>query len=319
MEKLTKEKSFLFDLSIVIPVFNSENNLEPLMDELVKALNFVLFEIILINDRSVDKSWDKIMQLSKKYPQLTGINLRKNSGQNNAVMCGLKHAVGKYIVIMDDDLQHSPADIPKLLGEIEKGYDAVYAKFKRKNQVLWKNIGSWINGKAAEILINKPKNIYLSPFKIFTDAIRREIIKYKGSYPYIDGILFMVTPNISQVENIEHYKRFEGKSNFSFIKSLSVFLSLITNFSMIPLQLSVFLGIISSFSSFILGLYFFIEYFMNNSIPEGYTSIILLILFLGGLILISLGVLGEYIGRIFMNNQNIEPFIIKEIIGRDND
>jgi len=282
-------------------------------------LESFLFEIILINDGSSDKSWDRILQLSNKNPQLTGINLRKNSGQNNAIMCGLKHAGGKYIVIMDDDLQHSPSDIPKLYAEIEKGYDVVYANYKKKNQAIWKNIGSWINGKAAEILINKPKNIYLSPFKIFTNAVRKEIIKYNGSFPYIDGILFMVTLNISQVENIEHHKRFAGKSNFNFIRSLSVFLSLITNFSMIPLQISIFLGILSSCSSFILGVYFFIQYFKNNSIPEGYTSMVLLILFFGGLILISLGILGEYIGRLFMNNQNISPFIIKEIIGKNND
>ncbi len=317
MQKIEKENYIVCDISVVIPVFNSENNLQLLLRELRKTLEGYSFEIIMVNDKSSDESWQMIAQLSKECPQLTGINLRKNSGQNNAIMCGLKYASGNYIVIMDDDLQHSPSDIPKLYAEIIKGYDVVFANYKKKNQALWKNAGSWLNGKTAEMLINKPKNIYLSPFKILTKDVRKEVVKYNGSFPYIDGILFMVTTNVSQVNNIVHNKRFAGKSNFNFIKSLSIFLSLITNFSVIPLQISIILGLISSFSSFILGVYFLFLYFKTSSMPEGYTSMVLLTIFFGGLILISLGIIGQYIGRLFMNNQNISPFIIKEITGQN--
>ncbi len=299
-------------ISLVIPVFNSQDNLEPLSHKISEALIEGSFEIILINDTSKDNSWGVIQKLAEQNTFIKGINLRKNSGQDNAIMAGLAEAKGEFIVIMDDDLQHSPFDIPRLHQKIDEGFDVVFAKFKRKKQALWKNMGSWFNGLMADILIDKPPHIYLSPFKIIQADVVREILKYKGPYPYIDGLLFMVTSNIGQIENVEHYHRNKGKSNFNFARSLTVFLKLATNFSVFPLRIATTIGFISSIFSFLLAVYYFLEFFFNDKHVEGWASLILVLLFLGGLILISLGIVGEYLGRLFMNSSRPGPYIVKD-------
>jgi polyisoprenyl-phosphate glycosyltransferase len=301
------------DLSIVIPVYNSEENLEKLVAAISKSLKDFSFNIILVNDCSRDNSWQVIKKIRKDYKTVTGICLRKNSGQDNAILCGLHYANGNYVVIMDDDLQHSPDDIPLLYEKILQGYDVVYANFKKKNQAWWKNLGSWFNGKLAEYFIDKPEHIYLSPFKIINGEVIKEIIKYRGSFPYIDGIIFMVTSNISQVENIEHYKRNAGSSNYDLIKSIRVFLKLATNFSIIPLRIASYLGVLTAFASFIVSFFYIADYFIFRSSPEGWITLVLVVLFIGGIILISLGVIGEYIGRLFLNDNKIGSFVIKEL------
>jgi undecaprenyl-phosphate 4-deoxy-4-formamido-L-arabinose transferase len=303
----------LKEISIVIPVYNSEDNLEELNRQIDDALGTIEYELVLVNDHSKDKSWDKIVELKKINSNIKGINLRKNSGQDNAIMAGLNNSNGKYIVIMDDDLQHSPYDIDKLYTKIKEGYDICFANFKKKQQAAWKNLGSWFNGKLAEIMINKPKEIYLSPFKIFSSEILHEILKIKTSYPYLDGLLLSVTDSMTQID-IEHHKRFKGGSNYNLIKSISVLMKLVTSFSVTPLRLSSFIGFIVSVISFLLGMFFILDYSINGVVVEGWTSTIVIILFMGGLNLLSLGMVGEYLGRTYLNINNKPTFIIKEII-----
>jgi polyisoprenyl-phosphate glycosyltransferase len=162
-------------ISIVIPVYNSEECIEELVSEIDAALD--TYELILVNDCSSDSSWLRIEEAASGNEKITGINLRKNFGQDNALMAGLNHATGDYVVIMDDDLQHSPSDIPVLYEKIREGYDVVYANFAAKKQARWKNFGSWLNGKLAEIVIHKPAWIYLSPFKIIDKQVVDEIVE----------------------------------------------------------------------------------------------------------------------------------------------
>lgn len=241
-------------LSLVIPVFNSQDNLELLCQKIEQALTGQKFEIVLINDASIDNSWQVIQKLAAGNNHIRGINLRKNCGQDNALMAGFSHATGEYIVIMDDDLQHSPFDISKLHQKIQEGYDVVFARFKKKKHATWKNLGSWLNGVIAEILIDKPPHIYLSPFKIIRAEVVEEIQKYKGPYPYIDGLVFMVTSNVGQIENIDHHLRHAGKSNFNLARSVTVFLKLATNFSVFPLRIATAVGFVSSIFSFLLAI-----------------------------------------------------------------
>lgn len=298
-------------ISIIIPVYNSKDNLTELNHQLQYELKNINFELILVNDQSKDNSWQIINNLTQKYKNIIGINLRKNSGQDNAIFAGINYAKGQYVVIMDDDLQHSPSDIPKLYEEIKKGYDVCYANFEKKKQALWKNMGSWLNGKMAEIIIDKPKEIYLSPFKIIKKEIIDEVKATNYLYPYIDGIIFSITNNITQID-AKHYDRFSGSSNYTLLESIKVFMKLATGFSVFPLRVASFIGALTSIFGFVLGLCFIIEYFFNSSSPEGWTSMIVIVLFLGGIILMSLGIVGEYLGRIYLSINKKKSYTIKE-------
>jgi polyisoprenyl-phosphate glycosyltransferase len=299
-------------LNIVIPVYNSELCVQKLTMQLADALKGISYKQIMVNDCSRDKSWEQICSVIRTGYPVVGVNLRKNAGQDNAIFAGLEHADAEYVVIMDDDLQHSPYDIPKLLDEIKKGYDVCYADFPRKKQKLWKNIGSWFNGKIAEIIISKPKGLYLSPFKILKGEIVRTLVRSSNLYPYIDGLIFQVTHNITQIP-IKHHERDAGKSNYNLIKSIQVFSKLLFGFSIIPLRISSFLGSLSSITGFILAIIYLFEYLSGRNDVPGWTTIVLLILIIGGLILMSLGIIGEYLGRMYLTINNNPRFSISEI------
>jgi undecaprenyl-phosphate 4-deoxy-4-formamido-L-arabinose transferase len=300
------------EISVVIPVYNSKDCL----DELVKRLTDVLdnsgktYEIVLVNDCSPDNSWEKITELCEIYDKLKGINLRRNFGQDSAIMAGLNYSSGESVIMMDDDLQHDPADIPSLLIGLEKGHDVCYARFNSKKQSWFKNFGSWFNDKVANVILRKPKEIYLSPYKAIKREVVNEIVKYDGPYPYVDGLLFRVTRNITQV-TVEHHERYSGKGNYNLRKSISVWLKLATNFSVLPLRIATFLGFISSGIGFILALFFIIGHFMEVEAPTGWASLIVVALFLGGIQLVSIGIIGEYVGRLFLHHSKEPQFIIK--------
>jgi len=306
------------EISVVIPVYNSESCLFELYRQIGYALSDISHEVIMVNDKSKDRSWEKIVDISKNKRNFTGVNLRKNSGQNNAIMAGLRQANGKYIVIMDDDLQQSPYDIKRLYDKVKnEDCDVCFANFLKKEAALWKNIGSWFNGKIAEILISKPRNIYLSPFKIIKNDVIREIIKYDGPYPYIDGLLLSITNNLTQID-LKHSKRFKGSSNYSLMRSITVFMKLATSFSVIPLRAASFIGFITSILGFLLGCYFVVLYFFSSNRVEGWTALVVINLFLGGLLLVFLGIVGEYIGRAYLKLNNKPQYTIKDIIKNDN-
>jgi polyisoprenyl-phosphate glycosyltransferase len=302
-------------VTVVIPVYKSEDCLDELAKRLTNALNSFVdnYEIVLVNDCSPDNSWNKIVELCKVYDNLKGINLRRNFGQDCAIMAGLNNSSGEYVIIMDDDLQHDPKDIPILLGKLEEGYDVCYALFESKKQSRFKNFGSWFNGKVAEIVIDKPKNVYLSPYKAIKRGVIDEVIKYDGPYPYLDGLIFRVTRNITQVI-AKHHERYSGKGNYNMVKSIRVWLRLATNFSVFPLRIATVLGFVSSIFGFILALYFIIQHFVNGQAPIGWASLIVIVLFLGGIQLFAIGAVGEYLGRLFLYYSKQPQFVVSEII-----
>lgn len=304
------------EISVVIPVYNSEASLEELNTQISLVLKDVEYELILVNDKSKDNSWNKIVSLSQQNNNIIGISLKKNSGQDNAIMAGLRQVNGKYVVVMDDDLQHSPHDIPKLHEHCKKGFDICYGVFKRK-QAFWKNLGSGLNSVLAEIFFKKPRSLYLSPFKIFSNDLLSEILKYQGPFPYLDGIVLSLTSNIGQVE-ILHHHRYRGKGNYNLFKSISVFLKHFTGYSLYPLRVVTFTGILASGLSFLLSLYFAFDYLASNAHVEGWITLVLLIVFFNGLILMCLGFIGEYIGRIYLTITSKRPYVIDKVILPDN-
>jgi undecaprenyl-phosphate 4-deoxy-4-formamido-L-arabinose transferase len=274
--------------------------------------HFEDYELILVNDDSPDESWEVIDQLACEHNFVTGVNLRRNVGQDSAIMAGLSVASGDVIVIMDDDLQHSPSDIPTLYKAIQDGFDVAYANFDQKRQALWKNLGSWFNDRFANIILGKPKDIYMSPYKAIRREVADEIAKYGGPFPYVDGLIFTVTSNITQVA-ATHHLRFAGTGNYNLLRSMAVWLKLATGFSVIPLRMATFLGGVISLCSLALACYFVIEALLLEREPSGWPSVIVAILFIGGIQLIGIGTVGEYIGRIFITQNQRPQFCVKEI------
>lgn len=306
-------------ISVVIPVYKSADCLPELMQRLTDVLKPMgkPYEILLVNDCSPDNSWDVMVGLCDEYSSLKAISLRKNFGQDSALMAGLSRSLGEEIIIMDDDLQHDPVDIPALLAEMEKGYDVCYAKFDTKKQTWFKNFGSWVNDKAANIVLRKPSHVYMSPYKALKRQVVMELLRYDGPYPYVDGLLFRVTQNITQIM-VRHHERYSGRGNYNLIRSLAVWSKLATNFSVLPLRIATVLGFIVSAIGLLLAAYFAVRRIALGLGPAGWASQIVAILFLGGVQLISVGVIGEYVGRMFLY-QNREPqFVISDTkLGRD--
>ncbi len=306
------------EISIVIPVYNSHECIAELSRQIADALKGIDYEQIMVNDCSRDSSWDEIKKEAEKTPNLIGINLRKNGGQDSAILTGLNYASGKYVVIMDDDLQHSPYDIPKMYEEIKKGFDVVYANFDSKKQKLWKNIGSWLNGKISELALQKPKEVYLSPFKIICHGVISEMIKFNNLFPYIDGLIFQVTRNITQIP-IEHHKREMGKSNYNLAKSIKVFLRMLFGFSTMPLNIASYTGFFTAAIGLILAIVYAVQYFTGKADVTGWTTLVILLLILGGLILVSLGFIGKYLGQVYLTVNKQPKFIVKETVNSNNE
>jgi len=301
-------------LSIVVPAYRSARCLPELARRVQHEVgaHFDSYELILVNDGSPDESWEVIVQLTREYDFVIGIDLRRNVGQDNAIMAGLNVASGEVIVIMDDDLQHDPSDISTLHHRLQDGFDVVYAHFERKRQALWKNVGSWFNDRFAMMVLGKPKDIYMSPYKALRREVVDEIIKYGGPYPYVDGLIFTVTSNITDVP-ATHHSRFAGEGNYNLVRSIGVWLKLATGFSVIPLRMVTFLGGVISLLSFLLAFYFVLETLVLKREPSGWPSMIVAVLFIGGVQLIGIGAVGEYIGRIFMTQNHRPQFTIKAI------
>ena len=303
-------------VSVVVPVYRSEDCLDKLVEALTAAFEESgrSHEIVLVNDCSPDRSWDRIVELVERYPTIRGVNFRKNFGQDSALMAGLRTSQGEMVVIMDDDLQHDPKDMEMLLKKVEEGFDVCYARFVQKKQALWKNLGSWLNGKVANIVIEKPDEVYLSPYKAIARSVVGEINKYDGPYPYVDGLLFRATTNITQVD-AEHHDRYAGESNYNLIRSLNVWLKLATSFSLVPLRVATYLGFGSSSVGMLLALLLVIrKLFFDTGAPLGWPSTIVAILVLGGVQLACLGLIGEYLGRVFIHLNKRPQYVVKETL-----
>jgi polyisoprenyl-phosphate glycosyltransferase len=303
------------DVSIVVPVYRSETIIARLVDETARAMSGAgfagRFEMILVCDASPDGSWAAIQREAAANTFVHGVHLRKNAGQHNATMAGLAHARGRRVVIMDDDLQHPPGAIPELLAQIERGFDVCYTRYRNRQHVLWKRLGSAINDFAATLLLGKPKGLYLSSFKALDAAVVREIVRYDGPYAYVDGLILDVTRNITSVE-IDHAPRASGTGNYNLRTSVSLWLKMATSFSVYPLRLMALVGAVIALLSLVMIAYVVAIKLTNPALPAGWTSLIATILFVGGLQLVGLGLIGEYLGRAYLKLNRKPQYVIRE-------
>jgi undecaprenyl-phosphate 4-deoxy-4-formamido-L-arabinose transferase len=300
-------------LSIVIPVYNGAATISILVDALAKLPVEGGHEIILVNDCSRDDSAHVCESLLAQYSTpITLINLSRNFGEHNAVMAGLHHARGDYVITMDDDMQNPPSEVMKLFNYARSsGRDVVYTFFQSKEHDSFRNFGSWLTNRAADVLLDKPKGLYLSSFRCINAFTVEQICKYAGPFSYIDGLILQVTQNVDAIE-VAHMPRAVGKSNYTIRKLIHLWLNMFVNFSIMPLHISTVGGIILSALGFLGAVEQTVEYFIWHK-PQGWGSIVCAILIFSGVQLFILGVIGEYIGRMHLTGNKKPQYIIRNI------
>ncbi|MEK0451483.1 MAG: hypothetical protein RL088_3751 [Verrucomicrobiota bacterium] len=304
-------------LSIVVPLYRSADSIERLITELSALHVEGGCELVLVNDGSPDNT----AELAEKFMRNSGrsitlVKLSRNFGEHNAVMAGLHHANGDYIVTMDDDLQNPPSEVLKLLHHARSGgYEVVYSYYAEKQHETWRNLGSWLTNRVADLLLDKPRGLYLCSFRIITRFVAREVCRYDGPFAYVDGLILQVTQNIGRIE-VEHAARASGESGYTLAKLLHLWMSMFVNFSVVPLRLATFVGFGMAGIGFIYLLAVLVEG-LRGSPMAGWSSIMAALLVFCGTQLVLLGIAGEYIGRIFLTANKRPQFVVKDIVRND--
>ncbi len=302
-------------VSIVIPCYYSEKTIRKVV-ELVMAEfdknDGYRCEFVLVNDGSRDGTYAEIQKLAAEYSNVRGVNLMRNFGQHNALMCGLHFAVGDCVLGMDDDMQTHPSQIFRLIHKLEEGYDLVYGVYPERKNSAAKNLTSKINEVTSRVMLERPKGISSSNFWIITRAVQMETVKYDSYNPYIDGIFYRVTHNIGNVQ-VEHFKRESGVSGYTLRKLINLWLRY-WNYSVIPLRVSFFLGVFSVIAGIIITLLVVVNKIIYPDVAVGWSSTLCVVVLLFGLVLLVLGVIGEYLGKIILILNNTPQYIIRETI-----
>lgn len=306
-------------ISFVIPCYGSENTIEQVVDEIINVVSQKSeydYEILAINDCSPDNVLSKLFDLSKKNKKIKVINFAKNMNRPGAVMAGLNYAKGDYVVVMDDDGQCPMDNFWKLLQPLLDGHDVSIASYPERKQSWFKNFGTLVNKKMTQFILDRPKDMQFTNFMIMKSYIVKEIIKYKNPYPYYTGLLLRTTSDIVNVK-MEERERISGNTTFTFSKMLGMWLNGLTAFSIKPLRLSSLIGVICAIIGFIFGIITIIRKLFIPNISVGWSSTVSIMLFIGGLIMLMLGMIGEYLGRIYISINNSPQYVVKETINID--
>jgi polyisoprenyl-phosphate glycosyltransferase len=308
------------DISVVIPVYNSAEILATLHDRLQATLQAMgrSFEIVYVDDGSNDASWRVLEGLQRHDPgHVIAVQLMRNFGQHNALMCGFHLARGEYVITMDDDLQHPPEELPKLLGAIDgSDLDLVYGTFDHKRHCAARNIASWVVNRFYRLVFGSP--ISVTSLRILRRELLETILPYSLNFTFVDGLLAWNTRRVGAVP-VTHQARAMGRSGYGFGKLLTLSLNLFTNFSLLPLQAVSLCGVGAAIVGFLLGLYYFHQHLTSSITVPGYASTIVSILVLGGLQLLGLGIMGEYVGRLHLNVNRKPQYSIRYIVSGDGD
>ena len=291
---------FIPHLSIVIPLFNAALTLPALYRELSALEISGGLELIFVNDGSCDETEEIALRLTRtsRVP-ITLLSLSRNFGEHNAVLAGLRASTGQYVVTMDDDLQNPPSEVLRLLNVAEsEQHDVVYAIYERKEHAWWRNLGSTLTNFLADYVVDKPKKLYLSSFRCMTRLVADEVAKSRNPYPYIDGLIFQVTKNAGVVR-VRHVEREQGQSGYTLRKLVRLWMSMLVNFSVLPLRLMTIAGMITSALGFLAVIEVVLEHLLKKN-PTGWSSLMAAILLLSGMQLLLLGIMGEYVGRIYL-------------------
>lgn len=301
-------------ISFVIPCYRSEHTLPAVIAEIdgkMGQLTQYEYDIFLVNDCSPDNTFGVIRKLCGERSNIKGINFARNFGQHAALMAGLRHSDGDYVVCLDDDGQTPADEVDKLLDKLEEGYDAVYAKYEHKQHSAFRNMGSKVNELMTRIMLEKPAELYISSYFAVKRFVVDDMIRYENSYPYVIGLVLRATRNITNVP-VNHREREEGRSGYTLKKLIGLWFNGFTAFSVKPLRIATGIGCLSAFIGFIYGIYTIVKRLVNPAVPMGFSALMSAIVFFGGMVMIMLGLIGEYIGRIYISMNNSPQYVIRE-------
>lgn len=303
-----------YALSIVVPVYNGASSI----GELVHAVAGLDIpgghEMVLAVDGSPDNSLTVCHELARtvKMP-ITVVNLARNFGEHNAVMAGIAHTRGRHVVTMDDDLQNPPEEVKRLHAHIvAEGRDVIYTRYAIKQHAGWRNLGSRFTNWMADFLIDKPKGLYLSSFRIMSAFIAEQITKYAGPYPYVDGLIFQVTKDVGTLE-VKHLPRAEGRSNYTLRRLIRLWLAMFLNFSVMPLRGATLLGLGIGALGALAVLVVLVETIFIGNAPRGYPSLMAAVLLISGVQLVMLGLIGEYLGRLYLTTNQKPQYVVRDV------
>lgn len=301
-------------ISYVIPCYRSEKTLGNVISEIketMEKLSQYTYEVILVNDSSPDNTWNTIQGICSENENMIGINLSKNFGQHAALMAGMRESTGDYVICLDDDGQTPANEVGKLLEALENGHDAVYAKYGNKKHSAFRNLGSRVNDMMTRVMLGKPKELFVSSYFGVKRFVVEDMLRYQNSYPYVIGLVLRATKNIVNVE-VNHREREEGRSGYTLKKLLGLWFNGFTAFSVTPLRIATVIGVFCAIVGFAYGIYVFVRRLLNPDMVMGFSSIMCVILFVGGMLMIMLGLVGEYIGRIYISLNNSPQYVIRE-------
>lgn len=302
-----------FALSIVIPVYNGAGCIADLVGTLEDLSIEGGHEIVLVNDGSADNSLAVCQKLVEKARiPLTLVNLARNYGEHNAVMAGLRYASGAHVITMDDDLQNPPEEVQRLLAFAQRnGKQVVYTYYDNKRHAVWRNLASRFTNRVADFVLDKPRGLYLSSFRCMTAFVVREIIRYEGPFPYVDGLILQVTHDIDRLL-VHHLPRATGSSNYTMRRLLRLWMNMFVNFSVMPLRISTLTGFALSALGAI-GVAMAVGEALISSPPPGWASLMAAVLLLSGVQLVILGIVGEYLGRLYLTVNRRPQSVVKEV------
>ena len=302
-------------VSFVIPCYKSETTIEGVVSDIKSVIGTrseeMDYEIILINDNSPDDVWSVITRLSVEDNKIKGYRLSKNFGQYAALMAGYKKASGEIIISLDDDGQTPAIGALVLIDKINEGYDVVFGRYLERRDSGFRKFGTYINKLMSESLIGKPKHIDVTSYYAMKRYVAKSMIEYDNPYPYIAGLIFRTTTNCANVD-IKHDYRIEGESGYTISKLFSLWLNGFTSFSVKPLRIATVLGFICSIIGFAVIIYTVIDRIINPDMPAGYSALASMVLFIGGILMIMLGVIGEYLGRAYISLNKSPQYVIKD-------
>lgn len=304
-------------VSFVIPCYRSERTLPAVVEEIRSTMLTLQdkyeYEIVLVNDCSPDDTYEVIKRLAMEAPNIRGYNLAKNFGQHAALMAGFHHVEGDIVVCLDDDGQTPADEVDKLLGGIEDGSDVVYARYEHKMHSHFRNFGSWLNEEMAKVMLGKPKELYVSSYFAARRFVVEEMKKYTNAFPYVIGLVLRTTKRITNV-TVQHREREIGSSGYTIGKLLTLWFNGFTAFSVKPLRIATAIGCTCSAAGFLYGIYTIIKKFVNPNVPLGFSSMMAAIVFMGGMLMVMLGLVGEYIGRMYISMNNSPQYVIRESV-----
>lgn len=308
------------ELSVVVPVYRGAATVGRLVEALsgLKAALPGGLEIVLVDDGSPDESaavCRRLVDAATDVPVVL-VEHARNYGEHNAVMTGLRHARGRHVVTMDDDLQNPPEEVLRLLAHCrDNAFDVVYTRYARKEHAWWRNLGSRFANQVADWLLDKPPGLYLSSFRCMNAMVAAAVARYSGPYPYVDGLIMQATQRIGSIE-VRHLPRAEGRSNYTLRRLARLWLNLATSFSLLPLRLGILAGALIGGLGF-LGAGYVVFEALTGATPGGWASIMVVMLLMGGAQFVLLGILGEYVGRTLLTAGGKPQAVVRQVHGRD--